>query len=91
MIDVYVDGVSITYGNAPRKHIWTYVGGPYDITTDNFNYNCPCKQNSTGITPPCVGTDYFCESGVSICCANEWNTVFDADPCTVGWTAMWWW
>ena len=25
----YVDGVSITYGSAPRKHIWTYATGLY--------------------------------------------------------------
>ena len=25
--NLYVDGVSITYGSAPRKHIWTYANG----------------------------------------------------------------
>ena len=31
----YVDGVSITYGSAPRKHLWTYAAAPVDhnITT----------------------------------------------------------
>ena len=76
--DVYVDGVSITYGNAPRKHIWTYAGGPLDTTGDTVNYNCPCKQDSAGITPPYVGTDYYCESGINNCC--PWNTVVAADP-----------
>ena len=81
--DVYVDGVSITYLNTPRKHIWMYAGGPYMILlliTSFTICNCPCKQNSTGITPPYVGTDYLCESGFSICCGHEWNTVFAADP-----------
>ena len=74
--DVYVDGVSITYGNAPRKHIRTYAGGPYDTVTSTAN--CPCKHVSTVITPPYVGTDYYCESGVNICCL--WNAVAAADP-----------
>ena len=28
----YVDGISITYGSSPRKHIWTYVNA---LTSDN--------------------------------------------------------
>ena len=27
----YVDGVSITHGASPRKHIWTYAAGVYEI------------------------------------------------------------
>ena len=48
----YVDGVSITHGASPRKHIWTY------------GANCPC----TGGTPPpaFVGSDYYCESGLNV-------------------------
>ena len=66
--DAYVDGVSITYGNNPRKHIWTYAGGLEDTTQYYGSYDCPCKQNSTTVTPPYVGTDYYCESGVHLCC-----------------------
>ena len=36
--DVYVDGVSITYSNAPCRHIWTYAGGPYDIKSNPIFY-----------------------------------------------------
>ena len=74
----YVDGVSITYGSAPRKHIWTYAGGAFDKPTDSVNFNCPCKSDSIAITPPYVGTDYYCESGVYRCC--PWNMVVAADP-----------
>ena len=31
----YVDGISITYGSSPRKHIWTYANG---LTSDNVPY-----------------------------------------------------
>ena len=60
--DNYVDGVSITYGSAPRKHIWTYAAAPYDHKTTYYG-DCPCKQNNTIIAPPFIGTDYYCESG----------------------------
>ena len=46
--DGYVDGVSITYGSAPRKHIWTYANGNY---LGNGSNNCPCN-NGSNATPP---------------------------------------
>ena len=57
----YVDGISITHGS-PRKHIWTYANG----ITENNNHleNCPCT--GSGAPPPAfVGSDYYCESGLS--------------------------
>ena len=68
--DNYVDGVSITYGSAPRKHLWTYAGGLEDNIMYYGSYDCPCKQNSSAITPPFVATDYYCESGVEFCCPS---------------------
>ena len=45
MLTLYVDGVSITYGNTPRKHIWTYAGGTEDTAHNYINQNDrPCKQ-----------------------------------------------
>ena len=57
----YVDGVSITHGVSPRKHIWTYAVGAFDHQTARAT--CPCA----GGTPPpsYVGSDYYCESGHS--------------------------
>ena len=69
--DNYVDGVSITYGSAPRKHLWTYAAAPRDHknTYNNHYSDCPCKQNNTFIAPPpFIGTDYYCESGTTDCC-----------------------
>ena len=58
----YVDGVSITHGASPRKHIWTYAAGLYEYNT--VGYNCPCTGG--GPSPPSfVGSDYYCESGIS--------------------------
>ena len=57
----YVDGVSITYGASPRKHIWTYAAGVYENQTENSS--CPCT--GSGVSPPSfVGSDYYCESAL---------------------------
>ena len=76
--NTYVDGVSITYGSNPRKHIWTYACG---ITESNLNviqYSCPCNNGSTGTTVPIfVGIDYYCESGVS---QNANKILYSNDP-----------
>ena len=58
----YADGLLITYGS-PRNHIWTYVNGQYDNYTHLFN--CPCASNSGYTPPPFLGTNYYCESGVT--------------------------
>jgi len=59
--DYYADGLLITNGN-PRQHIWTYAAGYYD----NLIYtsgNCPCAIGGGPVSPPFVGTNYYCESG----------------------------
>ena len=56
----YVDGVSITHGAGPRKHIWTYAAAIYENET--LTTTCPCTGG--GKSPPAfVGSDYYCESG----------------------------
>ena len=80
--DVYVDGVSITYGSAPRKHIWTYANGL------NLEYpgarplqrNCPCNDYNPLAPLPYVGSDYYCETGDNDkqCC--DYSTLYTNDP-----------
>ena len=56
----YVDGVSITHGASPRKHIWTYAAGV--VEDSSIPATCPCNG---GTSPPVfVGSDYYCESGL---------------------------
>ena len=60
----YVDGVSITHGENPRKHIWTFVAAIDEIRT-GF-YTCPCirpDRTYSGRVPTFIGNDYFCETG----------------------------
>ena len=59
----YVDGVSITHGH-PRRHIWTFAAALDETRADD--YTCPCTKTDTtytGVVPPFVGNDYFCDTG----------------------------
>ena len=80
--DVYVDGVSITYGSAPLKHIWTYANGLnlFYIGEPPFKNNCPCNDDNPLDPPPFVGSDYYCETGVNdkTCCG--FTTLYTNDP-----------
>ena len=60
----YVDGVSITHGKWPRKHIWTFAAAR-DETISHAGV-CPCMKTNTrytGVVPPFIGQDYFCDTG----------------------------
>ena len=80
--DTYVDGVSLTHGRNPRKHIWTLAAGLHEGTRF-FNENCPCTNNGPGVQsiPPWVGQDYFCDTAV-----EDWhrqgrsNQLYPDDP-----------
>ena len=61
----YVDGVSITYGTPPN-HLWTYAAGLSEDGANHVNSACPCNTNGVpGNVPSYVGSDYYCEAGVS--------------------------
>ena len=61
----YVDGISITYGQNPRKHIWTYACG---LSEDSSGVSaCPCNVDYSGgsnVSSSFVGNHYYCESGL---------------------------
>ena len=60
----YVDGVSLTRDQNPRKHIWTFANS-IDETRHNSDV-CPCTRTDspfTGAVPPFIGEDYFCDTG----------------------------
>ena len=59
----YVDGISLTHSR-PRQHIWTFAAGLSEGNPILSNV-CPCDATATIRTPPFMGNDYFCESGVN--------------------------
>ena len=59
----YVDGVSITHGKSPRKHIWTYAIGYRQYKSGSVSQST-CPSTGGGRPQPAfVGDDYFCSSG----------------------------
>ena len=69
--DVYVDGVSITYGQNPRKHVWTLGASVYPYK----NHAATCPGTGYGHPQPeFVGDKYFCTSGNQD--PNGWETRF---------------
>ena len=63
--DYYLDGVSLTHGSSPRKHIWTFAAAE-DEASSNLPATCPCSNQDNlfiATIPPFVGQDYFCETG----------------------------
>ncbi len=75
----YVDGLSFTHGTH-RTHIWTFAAGLYQGTSGDSLPRCPCNQGNTIGSPPFVGNDYFCESGVSSRSATRYRIFFPDDP-----------
>ena len=70
------------WSNTYRTHIWTFAAGFYQgISGDNSlgGHRCPCNQGNTFGSPPFVGNDYFCESGLNSSSAAG-NRLFPDDP-----------
>lgn len=73
--DVYVDGISLTYGS-PRSHVWTFAAA-LDESLGHLS-GCACSNIFTDPTvnlPPFVGQDYFCDTGSR----NDVEFLFYAD------------
>ena len=81
--ETYVYGVSLTHGQNPRKHIWTFAGA-LDETTGHTRWKCPCINTNihTSITiQSFIGNDYFCDTGYSSAYhSNPSSAVQDSDP-----------
>ena len=64
----YVDGISLTHGINPRKHIWTFAGALDEVSQwELWKSYCPCTNihhpSSSSQPPNFVGNDYFCDTG----------------------------
>ena len=75
--DIYVDGLSLTHGMNPRKHIWTFAAGSNEFGDD---YGCSCGTASYVPTPyDFVNKNYFCESARNETEGFDNNTGFLAE------------
>ena len=76
----YVDGISLTHGHNPRKHIWTFAAAIHEVTTIHRQALCPCTNinNPASIPiPPFVGNDYFCDTASE---SQYQNRFYPNDP-----------
>ena len=76
--DNYVDGISLTFGRNPRKHIWTFASALDEVGSIPQS-NCRCtntNQATSASRPPnFVGNDYFCDTAS----VNHWEFIFYPD------------
>ena len=74
----YVDGISLTHGRGPSKHIWTFVAALHEYNSAARNV-CPCTNTRNSPPPPevpeFVGDDYFCDTGS----LDSWQFIFYGD------------
>ena len=78
---VYVDGISITYGPL-RTHLWTFAAG---VSEGNHQYpasDCPCAvSNTSSRSPPAfVNNNYYCESGNRVTSTDFSGYLYYGDP-----------
>ena len=88
--EAYTDGVSITHGSTPRKHIWTYMGGFSDeAVQSNKPLICPCAAEGVPLQyNRFVGSHFYCESGnPNEDWESKWylnDTLWDGAGCPTG-------
>ena len=73
----YVDGISLTHGEQPRKHIWTFVAALHEDDTLPLE-TCGCtnvRNSHHTAVPSFVGDDYFCDTGSE----NSYEYIFYGD------------
>ena len=81
----YVEGISLTHGHNPRKHIWTFAAA-LDEVQKNHNV-CPCTNIHNTVTipiPPYVGSDYFCDTASETIAQNKFypnDPLWDGQGC----------
>ena len=60
----YLDGLSLTHGENPRHHIWSFAAAVDDARRNRFG--CPCNTGSTvSVANTFIGTDYFCDTATA--------------------------
>ena len=82
----YVYGVSLTHGQSPRQHIWTFAGARDESTSaGETSFKCPCVNpnlNPTPTLPGFIGNDYFCDTALETIYTSvpDWRSIHVNDP-----------
>ena len=85
----YTDGISITHGSTPRKHIWTYMGGVHEKPIGIIANSCPCISKGVPLLHNnFIGNHFYCESGnPSLKWQSRWylnDPLWDGKRCPTG-------
>ena len=76
----YIEGISLTHGQSPRQHIWSFAGAAAEQLSVASQI-CPCTQPGTEAraVPPFVGDDYFCDTAIR---GSTWSNgfLYSSDP-----------
>ena len=61
----YIEGISLTHGQSPRQHIWSFAGAVGEQHS-HLPHLCPCTRPQSGTVevPSFVGEDYFCDTAI---------------------------
>ena len=78
----YVYGVSLTHGQSPRQHIWTFAGARDESSSGS---KCPCVNpniDPTPTPPSFIGNDYFCDTAFEIRYSSvpDYQSIQVSDP-----------
>ena len=85
--DPYVDGLSITFGLTPRRHLSTYAAAHAEANSPFPHANCLCAAASGSQPPSFVEDHYYCESANIGYTEDQWyanDPLWDGDGCPTG-------
>ena len=77
----YVDGISLTHGRNPRRHIWTFVSALDETDrhgSESYVCHCTNRQTSKSQVPNFVQNNYFCDTGSEN--VPEYGRLYHEDP-----------
>ena len=78
----YIDGISLTHGQNPRKHVWSFANALQERLGYGSNQHiCPCTNPASTMAqyiPGFVGNDYFCDAGTAT--TGLVRTLYTDDP-----------
>ena len=62
--EAYLDGVSLTYGSFPRKHVWSFAAAIDEVSSNHSI--CPCINAANTLPasalPPYIHQNFFCDT-----------------------------
>ena len=76
--------MSLTHGQSPREHIWTFAAAR-DESSGDSRFRCPCVNpnlNPTPTLPGFIGNDYFCDTALETIYTSvpDWQSIHVSDP-----------